>query len=425
MQNPELQSSRYYTPAGLMVFYMALLYQYNALLGDISQDTNRKFFTPLITYDITHRTHTLCILDDRVQSSGSEEYQGKIPLLVSLPPTPMYRPFDVVVILSHEMSHYTGDKTRQRDLRLEKIVKACAGTIAEAWVLDGREAYQLHGDCTMDILSEITDALWHAYAKWNKDTKNGSNLFIYQIRRTMPIAMREVYFNRELQSRLAATYLENENIRQSFISYAKEFTPEAQDKKIRELTNHLHDSLILYRECYADLVAILCLGLGEDDYLECMFFREYMLFQKHPDKDQVKLEQLYYQAALVLDAVNYIRSNYKDQAIIYRERQAEYSDFLKAGKPHVAHYRDCIEQETDVWTTPNKKERLALHSECICLKDYLHSCAKKISKRLHDPLLEGKRKDIQALLKIVADEPNFRKLYTEVAKYKEILLKEP
>lgn len=425
VQNPELQSSRYYTPASLMVFYMALLHKYNALLSDINQDPNRKCFTPLITYDITHRAHTLCILDDRVQSSGTDEYQGRIPLLVSLPPALMYQPFDVAVILSHEMSHYTGDKTRQRKFRLEKIIKACAGMIAEAWVLDGRDAYQLRDESSTAILAEITVALRNAYNRRNKDAKNGSQQFINQIRQTMPNAIREVYFDRKLQARLAATYLENETIRQSFIAYAGEFTPETQDKKIRELTNRLNDNLLLYRECYADLAAILCLGLGEDEYLECMFFWENTLFENYPDMDETKQERLYFQAALVLDAVESVRSE-EGWTVIYRERQVERAKFLEAWTSSITYYQERIkkEEKPNIEMQSDKRKLLASHSEYICLKDYLHSCAREIFHRLQDPNLVKIQKDIQASLRIVAGEPDFRQLYGEVAKYKETLLKE-
>lgn len=421
VQNPELQFSRYYTPAALMVFYMALLQQYNTLLRDINLDPNSKRFVPLITYDITHRAHTLCILDDRIQPSNTEEYQGNIPLLVSLPPTLMYQPFDVAIILCHETAHYTGDKTRQRSFRLNQIVKSCAGAIAEAWSLDGREAYPLRDGCSVEILHKIYIELRSCYDEQNKGIKNCGKMFIHQISQTMPKAVQEVFFNRGLQSQLAATCLENETIRQSFITYAKQFSPKAQSSKMQELNKHLQDNLILYRECYADLTAILCLGLEKETYLECMFFWEYTLIQKDLSKDPSKLERLYFQAALVLDAIKSVRY----EKNIYGEHQEERSIFLKEWLEKIGYYQECINQEIDVWTHEEEKKRLALHSECVCLKDYLHSCAEEISKRLQDSTLEGKRKDIQSLLEIIANEPDFRKLHGEIAKYKESLLKEP
>jgi len=400
---------------------MALLHQYNMLLRHINKDPDGKRFVPLITYDITRRAHTLCILDDRVQPKAAETYQGKIPLLVSLPPTLMYQPFDVAIILCHETSHYTGDETRQRDFRIKKIVRSCAGTIAEAWRLDGREDYPLRGDGALKILDEIEKELLACYNKQNREVKNDGGLYIHQISRTMPAAMQEVYFNRKLQSQLAAAYLENEAIQQSFISYAKQFSPEAQNRKMQELNEQLQDILRLYRECYADLTAILTLGLEMKDYLECMFFWEYKLFQKDPSKDRIMLEWLYFQAALVLDAADSVRY----EKVSYRERQEERSDFLREWEGRIAYYRECIEQEADVSTPEEKGKHIALNSECVSLREYLHSCAGKISERLQDKELKGKRMDVWSLLETIAGEPDFRKLYGEIAKYRETLLKEP
>lgn len=130
-QNPELLSSRYYIPATLMAFYMALLHECNALLLEINQDGDQGY-VPLITYNASPRALTRCILDPSADEHTKGVYKGNTPLLVSLPVTMMFRPLEAAIVLCHELSHYSGTATRQRQQRYKRILSSCAGLIARA-----------------------------------------------------------------------------------------------------------------------------------------------------------------------------------------------------------------------------------------------------------------------------------------------------
>lgn len=414
VQNPELQSSRHYTPAALMVFYMSLLHHYDALLRTINQDKGNKRFVPLITYDLTSRANTLCILDDRIQD---EEYCGKLPLLVSIPPSLMYKPFDVSIILCHETSHYTGDATRKRDVRLNQIIKSCAGRIAEAWMLDGRGGkYLLRGNCSTDILGTICESLHGEYLALNTGKENSCN-YIYQIRKTMPTAVRKVLFNQKLQSMLAATYMENKTLQQSFISYAKTFSPQMLHMAMENLEHYLENFLILYRECYADLVAILCLGLKREDYFLCMFNWECNLIQNSSKENHPKLEMLYFQAALVLDAVEQIQHHTE---VSYRDDSLkDNNENFKMWDKRIKYYKELISKEGDIFSPEETgKMQLAIQAECVSLRTYLYECAKEISTRLSNPEVKKQCGVVQNLLKIISVEPDFKQLHDEIARYK-------
>lgn len=105
-QKPELLSSRYYIPATLLAFYMSLLHKYNEFLLAANGETGQSYI-PLITYNVEPRASTHCILDPSTDDPNKEVYQKVTPLLVSLPVSMLYSPLETVIVLCHEMSHYT------------------------------------------------------------------------------------------------------------------------------------------------------------------------------------------------------------------------------------------------------------------------------------------------------------------------------
>lgn len=418
VQSPEVQSSRYYTPVTLMAFYMALLHEYNTLLLEINGDKNRQNFIPLVTHDIQPRANTRCILDTG-NGAGADSYQGSIPLLVSLPVSLMYHPFDVSVILCHEMSHYSGDATRLREERLDHILFTCAGRIAAAWQLDGRSAYPLCDGGSLAVVRSIFAKLQTGYKKRCQNKNAGNGWYISQIRDILPSVLKQVYLSQDLQSSLLCRYLKEDALQRTFVQYAKTFTPMVQLKVAGELTSRLHDLLLLYRECYADLAAVLCLGLSKKEYLWCMFYWEERYLGASAPSAEPSLSQnkLYFQAALVLTAAKTWSGDPAPQSVFTTGNPG----WLEDRGARVQAYQDAIKTGKDIMVPDNPGEQLAIPAEYLPLEAYLKSCARELTKDFQRPKIAMLRKKLRSMLSAVLANPNFRELHDMIAKYRESL----
>lgn len=418
VQSPEVQSSRYYTPATLMVIYMALLHEYNTLLLEISGDQKRQNFIPLVTHDIQPRANTRCILDSS-NDAEADSYQGSIPLLVSLPVSLMYHPFEVSVILCHEMSHYTGDATRLREQRLDHILRTCAGRIAAAWQLDGRSEYPLRDGGSLAIVQSILAELQTGYKKLCQKKNVGNGWYISQIRDILPTVLKQVYLSQVLQSSLLCRHLKEDALQRTFVQYAKTFTPKAQVKGASELTSRLHDLLLLYRECYADLAAVLCLGLSREEYLWCMFYWEesYLGVLASGANPSLSQNKLYFQAALVLTAAETWSGDPPPPSLF----TADDPNWLKDRSARVQAYQEAIKTEKDIMIPDDSEEQLAIPAEYLLLEEYLKSCARELTKDFQKPEIGALRKKLRHMLSAVSAKPDFRELHDMIAKYRESL----
>ncbi|MCF2617940.1 hypothetical protein JQM68_12165 [Oscillibacter valericigenes] len=418
VQSPELYASRYYTPATLMVFYMALLNAYNELLLSVNQDKHRQDFIPLITYDVEPRANTLCILDSACGSGGSPaeiEYEGRTPLLVSLPVSLMFRPFDVSNILCHEMSHYTGDSTRLREKRFHSILHACAAMIAKAWCLDGQIKYRLRGNSSEDILEKIIIKLKDCYHEICKE----NHFYLNQAKIFLPQALSQVFLDQNFQSTLVAKYLSTEVLRKSFIEYTQKFSPYMRYEILKDLKADLETLLLLYQECYADLAAILCLGLTEQEYFLSMFYWEWKYIGARKQSNEHKLQLLSFQAALVLDVVSACKLVSKSS--FNRAASQEMLEAFQQWREQVRYYQDEMAKKGDVQFLNSDNKLIAIQGEYLSLKSYLTQCAQKLTEGLKNQDTAKKQAEIRKMLSAVAAGPDFKEVHKIIADYRSSL----
>lgn len=423
-QNPELQSSRYYTPATLMIFYMALLDRYSDFLLSHDGNTHCMKYVPLITYGIEPRTNTMCILDpcmDPIADNNQQIYEGKTPLLVCLPTNLMYKPFQISGILCHELAHYTGDTSRMREKRLDNILLSAAGRISHYWMLDGRPEYPMRTNGSDMVLNSIESEIQSLYQNYCEEKNLGKGHYIYQIQQALPNVLSQVYFSQDLQTSLLTKYLQSSTIYSHFISYAQSFSSKQQNLDFQEMMNSLNNYLLLYRECYADLMAMLCLGLTRSQYLLFMFYAENQYLDDCSAASEDRLCRLHYQAAMVLTAVesldNELRAPYSDWPPPSKEEE----EWLLKWEQHVQYFQTAIDQNEDIWTGGSAPKQLALQAESFLLKDYLNCCAENITKHYKEHGLETSRKQIHDMLIMVSGEPDFLKLHKYITKYRETL----
>lgn len=369
-QKPELLSSRYYIPASLLAFYMALLHKYNEFLLAANGEKDQSYI-PLITYNVEPRASTHCILDPSTDRPN-EVYRKVTPLLVSLPVSMLYSPLETVIILCHEMSHYTGTFTRRRKRRFKRILSSCAELIATEWKLDGRSDYPLIREGYVGIPETLRQKLEALYPEDPKDTQYyiaDLNAHLYQI-------IVHVFYDEGLQSSLLQDYLEAKTKPKSILKYAKSFDASTRNQSLHVIRKHVRNLLILYKECYADLVAVMALGLSAEEYLLNVFHREAQYIKEvFSDETAERLWEIQIQAALVLHTLekNFAQDS---QTLSCTEEQRQW---LEEWKGEINRYRNAFSIKRDI--RYRSGDDTAMHfGEYFNLLCYLKDCKEALEE---------------------------------------------
>lgn len=407
MQNPKLQAPRVYVPAALMAFYMAFLNKLNKLLldmdkqaketEDISFIPTRQYY-PLIAHDIGLRPNTLCILDPSKDKNW--EYVDDCSLLVSLPISLMYRPAEVTAILCHEHLHYAGEFSRLREKRFGCILNTCAGLILNRWRLDDRDSnalplydVKLAKDFIMKIIKErITVIRPNAYQ------------YIHLMNQFLPEVLTSIYLDWQLQSQVITRFCNNDNLQVRFLDYAERYTPITRNADTVIIRKRLDEMLLLYRECYADVAAIMLLGLDEGTYLSSMYHREIEIKNKNKPVAHLgrPLHALAVQAAIVFNVI-WPNSNF----FTTQERTSSWDELVEQ-------YLDQIQINQDLWWMVSEKEEkwdlLYANYEYIPLMGYLETCVNAIKDQLSTDKVDELNKLYSLISKQDIDLDEFRKV---------------
>lgn len=414
-QNPELLSSRYYTPATLVAFYMALLTKYNILLLAINQDQDGEY-VPLITYNVDPRASTLCILDPSLEPSEIS-YSDNTPLLVSLPVSMMYQPLETVIVLCHEMSHYTGTSTRHRKDRYGYILRSFAARIAMEWKLDNRSQYSLKSNSEISVINDLAEHLDKLYCEYYGDNKD---YYINQLYAVFPQKLiTQVFFDQDLQTRLLYKYLKSDVIPRYVLQYSKEVTAKSFIRNLYNLKKQMRNLIFLYRECYADLMATLTLDLTPDEYLKDMFYPEAQYIAEFNAKNAAELlRELQLRAAMVLYA-----TGHKFPSIIPISDSATSEEkWLADWKGCIGYYQYCFSQEKDIAHPDDENRIIMIQAEYLSLIEYLKECNNSITEQLtqENPKLE--QKAFLDIFNAVKNNFDLEKVYMAVTNYRNTLL---
>lgn len=415
-QNPELLSSRYYIPATLLAFYMALLHECNMLLLEINRDGDQGY-VPLITYNTNPRAQTRCILDPSADEQAKDVYKGDTPLLVSLPVTMMFQPLEAAIVLCHELSHYSGTATRQRQQRYKHILSSCAGRIAQAWMLDGRPEYQLVQGGHNEILRELVHRLDRLYSErypFNKD------YYMDQLIEALPNIITQIFYDQRFQSGLMQRYFGAEMMQRYVLEYSKEFNSRKQYRTLIQIRGRINNLLLLYRECYADLMAILALDLKTDDYLLYMFYREAQYIKGIAiDNEAEQLRELQIQAALVLSATGQKPLASLEPA---QTSSADHIEWLTEWKRGIGYYQRGFETRKDIFDVDRSDNVVMLPAEYLPLITYLTNCRKAIVEELKKEEIKSRQKNLLKILDAVKDGFDLEQVHAAITKYRNILL---
>lgn len=421
MQDPKLQAPRVHVPAALLAYYMAFLDKLNTLLNEIDKLSGcwpslegspvATRYVPLIAHNIGSRPNTLCVNDPI--DNFNDSYIGDCALLVSLPASLMYYPEDVAVIFCHEYLHYSGEIGRQREKRLNSILKTCAGLLLNRWLLDRREP-------GFALLKNFEDAATYLEGLIREKVNflcgsTGSSLYFHSLDLYMPDILRELYLDWELQSELISKYSDTEKLQEEFIKYAQRFTPQEQADSVAALGMHWENAILLYRECYADAAAILCLGLDIGVYLRSTFQQECEVKQKYrkPEEPEDKFELLKIQKAVVCSVV---------------WPGAKVSDLESCPEQWIG--IDCyiaqIESQKDLLVNIGEEKKiLALQAEYLPLMSYLSNCVDVFRCYLNEEKLKPYKDQLQKMYNEISQRDiNLVEFRREIDAYHKMLRQE-
>lgn len=406
VQDPTLQASRVYVPAALLSYYMAFLSKLNELLYEIenkgASEAKESFrqYHPLIAHSIGLRANTLCVLDPT--QDMTEDTTNECALLVSLPISLMYCPADITAVLCHEYLHYAGESTRLREKRFKCIMSSCAGYVLNQWDLE-------IGNKSNISLNDFEQALDFLKRKIENNCHNIDPTawrYIHKMECVLPEALEGICLNWEIQSSFLTKFSKYDELKENFIRYASLFTAERQQADIMLMEERLKNLLLLYRECYADVAAILCLNLDVLSYIESILHHELVVRGKGEYKSP-QLQKLAAQAAVVCLAVwpdlnprEDIKGRPEDEKWIDCVRN--YVETIK-----VSHPLRLITDKSESWKTEQigQKSRVVLSpSEYVPLRQYLTDCVEKIQLSFEVESVKTIRNELREMYDLISGE---------------------
>lgn len=396
MQNPKLQAPRVRVPAALLAFYMAFVDKLNHTLLEIDVESRPESITrqyhPLIAHEIGPRPNTLCVLD----SSREQDPANRMdcPLLVSLPISLMYCPAEMTAVLCHELMHYAGESCRMREERYKRVLATCAGIILNKWLLDGRCAGSL-------LLSDMLYAVQKLQKQLDERLRCRCVvpiLYIQDMKFTLPEVLEEVYCDWHLQAQLLTHCADPESLHSQFPNYVRAFTPAKRGADIQEMQKRLDELLLIYRECYADVAAVIFLEMDEKLYLKNIYEREVENTHKSGEAGR-NLQMLATRAAAVIFTV-------------WPESDCQWgkdSDW----KAFVATFTRQMRDMVDLWVEQDGKEEcLQTVGEYVPLTLYLSKCV----ERLRELSKTNQAQELKKLYLLISDQDvslaGFRRVIT-------------
>lgn len=204
-------------------------------------------------------------------------------ICVKLSQRSLYMPRNLMIILAHEVAHYVGDEIRNREKRLEYIIKTLSGVIAEGIIPRALSEEGFIADAfvrinKIKICSLLIDALIrnmrekHAQDGYHGDDIKGDLIGVTEkllldnkneITETICKIPNEVAGMLEEKG---SKFVENAKVIQK---YQHQFEDNCRDIVISGIISDIVGSLMkMYREVFSDMVAVSLLDFGDDIYEE-------------------------------------------------------------------------------------------------------------------------------------------------------------
>ena len=243
--HPDLRPILHDIPISMLEYTMAFLRQVMYLLehGDVQKRGDIAFLL----------VPRLCsqIQAQELYPAQSNSCPGLV--LVTIPFQLLYRPEEVHLALAHEASHFVGEESRCRDLRIDCFAASAAPLVA-------REIFGTMASVVTGCVRDRIQAFLHKMGKpeWPHTMED--------IRLRVNAYLNEIAEEGEEFSKLTQQVLWNAP--EDIDVPLDEITPWAAQSL--ELSNWLDDLSTLYREVYADICMLALLPVDEERYSQSL-----------------------------------------------------------------------------------------------------------------------------------------------------------
>lgn len=291
VHHPELQVVRYYTPAMVLQFEL----EFTILCSKLLSDEASRCFIPMLALSQNTAVSTECLLDPL-----DEQYNGECALITQIPTEMLYDPWKVAHQLCHEVSHYSGDATRNRLERKNVLCKCMAEWITRYWSepyidnipsITNRYLAKFKNFCTL-----FNEKLFKIFQQTlGCDTDNQHLDFLIQrILLQCQSICNDPQLREEFQNNALSFVSEDEQL--SFLGKKASIingTAYSMSIELADLDEHLEYLKHCLKEGFADISMIMLLDCSNDEYVECVYSEEIeRIYRNNPSIRQDELYEL-------------------------------------------------------------------------------------------------------------------------------------
>lgn len=273
--NPEIRPVIYDIPVFMLEYTIAFLNKISKLLQYNDPDNNQR--------------HTVFLLVPRPceRASALEIFPVKndIPGLVHIriPENMLYTPTETFRSLCHEISHYVGEKYRNRNKRKEAYSQALA-----AFLIDS--VYQSKDECFLEMFKEL----------FLNSLKNKEEPTIREMHSSILISAKDILFKEDSMHALMKRYFAFADSKSKIPSHINFLNDdEIQFFFYHAFECYVEDIDVLFREVFADICMLHILNLDRDNYI----FSLLQEIANHPEPNNISDEMFAIRIYATLTAI--------------------------------------------------------------------------------------------------------------------------
>lgn len=272
-QQPELHTAHVYIPAMVLLFEQSFIQSVAEILNNDDPDNqNCAQFTPLLV-------PTLAVRSPQTYPYFDKGGYDSPVLIIKTHPELLYSPYDLSVLLCHELAHCCGVKLRDRYGRMDCLTNCISITIRRLWEEQIGKVFENDEEIRKGIQEEIIQKIKDEIDQLNlkpsaEDTASTGWINLEYENAVMPVFLDEELFENYVKKVIT--------LKKDYVTRQEVLHKVYQNRNqniILPMINHLcaHRTLLteLFCECYADIIMIILSGCDYDTYFRIIFEKEY------------------------------------------------------------------------------------------------------------------------------------------------------
>ncbi len=422
IQTMDINDKIYAVPVKLNAFYNAYIFQVCGLLNrSIKEEGKEKEEIPVVEYNFLAMpgiADRVCVIE--LYKRVCEERRL---IKVEIPEQKYYDPKGMMIILAHEVAHYVGRDLREREKRYRSFLQATAH-IYICYVLQqykynrDEDIYTLDENIYSELEERMTSILeivlerevnWDYLKNEKNDTESIEGADIEEAQKENKKYQFYISFIKKFMAGALATIVDvgmkdvfapvlypmNEKEKKDFLEQADEATKKfeywyEEGSTLLSLSTMMERLIMIYEECFADLMSIMLLRMTPYDYFNCLL--EEGLEQGIAEGDSAKYDYTFRALLVTLCMLRQEDEPYiyvwSEDDVIRAEEQERCRDFVdEIGILYKTYY---IEEKKIYNTRDYDRNCVNIFKDKKVIKnivDYLRECRKKYA------LMEQQNKD--------------------------------